>query len=145
MNPRHTTPLTPGEMEETKEHILAAGRELLLAAHGALRFCLNYAGQAAPEGSRTHVVGFFEKAIAVADELGRGLVQSAPVTDAARKAAGPLMDAMEREMEQQAQRFRRNRTEGCPAKGPMRKKKRKKKQMKKKTMKRTSKQKRERR
>ena len=66
MTKRATAKLTAREMEETKEHILAAGRELLLAAHGALKFCQSYAEHSAPTASKPNVAGFFQKALAVA-------------------------------------------------------------------------------
>jgi len=85
------------DMEETKEHVLAAGRELLLAADGALRFCRSYAESFASPESRSQLVSFFSKAVAVADELAKGLI-TASGKEAAKKAARPLMDALGREM-----------------------------------------------
>lgn len=85
------------DMEETKEHILAAGRELMLAADGALRFCKSYAESFSSPQSRSQLVSFFSKAVAVADELAKGLI-TASGKEAAKKAAGPLFDALGREM-----------------------------------------------
>lgn len=87
------------DMEETKEHILAAGRELLLAADGALRFCKSYAETRTAPSSRSMLVGFFSKAIAVADELGKDLVKATGVTEAAKSAVSPLFEALSKEME----------------------------------------------
>jgi hypothetical protein len=92
-------PITPREMEETKEHIMAAGRELLLAAHGALKFCEAYVKFSAPKSSKPHLVAFFQKAVSVADELSVGLLGAAPVKKAAQGIADPILDEMEREME----------------------------------------------
>lgn len=86
------------DMEITKKHILAAGRELMLAADGALRFCKAYAESASSPSSRSQLTSFFTKAIAVADELGKGLVCATSATNAAKKAASPLIDALGREM-----------------------------------------------
>ncbi len=88
------------DMEETKEHILAAGRELLLAADGALRFCKSYAETRAEPSSRSMLVGFFSKAITVADELGKDLVKATGITNAARSAVSPIFEAFSREMEE---------------------------------------------
>ena len=92
-------PITPREMEETKEHILAAGRELLLAANGALKFCEAYVKYSAPKSSRPHLVAFFQKAVSVANELSVGLLGAAPIKQAAKGIADPILDEMEREME----------------------------------------------
>ncbi len=92
-------PITPREMEETKEHIMAAGRELLLAAHGALKFCEAYIKFSSPKSSRPHLVNFFQKAISVADELGVGLLGTEHIKRTARKIADPIFDGMEKEME----------------------------------------------
>ncbi len=96
------------DMEETKEHILAAGRELLLAADGALRFCKSYAETRTEPSSRSLLVGFFSKAIAVADELGKDLVKATGVTKAARSAVSPIFEALGREMEE-TERMKRSR------------------------------------
>ena len=85
------------DMEETKEHILAAGRELMLAADGALRFCKAYATQVKSPKPRSQLEAFFSKAIAVADELAKGLI-TASGKEAAKKAAAPLFEALGREM-----------------------------------------------
>lgn len=85
------------DMEETKEHIISAGRELMLAADGALRFCRAYAESFSSPATRSHLVTFFTKAIYVADELAKGLI-TASGKEAVRKAASPVFDALGREM-----------------------------------------------
>lgn len=101
----------PPDMEETKVHVLAAGRELLLAASGALRFCKEYAESSASPGARHELALFFSKAIAVADELGKGLISASSVTRTARSFAKPLFDAMGREMYEE----RAEKPEAAPA------------------------------
>jgi hypothetical protein len=101
------------DMDETKEHILAAGRELMLAADGALRFCKSYAESFSSPQSRSQLVSFFSKAIAVADELAKGLI-TASGKEAAKKAAGPLFDALGREMAHEAHEERAGRTRAKP-------------------------------
>ncbi|MFH1830510.1 MAG: hypothetical protein ABH871_07025 [Pseudomonadota bacterium] len=104
------------DMEETKEHILTAGKELLLAADGALRFCKSYAETMSAPSSRSLLVGFFSKAISVADELGKDLVRATGVTKAARSAVSPIFDALSREMEETERIKRSQRTARAPAK-----------------------------
>ena len=91
------TPPTPwSDLEETRVHILVAGRELLLAAKGALRFCSQYtevSGTSSP-----HLVKFFKKAINVADDLSAGLKNIDTIKKAAGAAMRPLFTAMEQEM-----------------------------------------------
>ncbi|MFA4873990.1 MAG: hypothetical protein WC956_00900 [bacterium] len=86
------------DVDETKEHIFAAGRELLLAARGALRFCKEYADATASPATRVQLIKFFGKAISVADELSRGLVSASAVTHKARSVAAPFFEAMGKEM-----------------------------------------------
>jgi hypothetical protein len=95
------------DMEQTKEHILAAGRELLLAADGALRFCKAYAETASAPSSRSTLVSFFSKAISVADELGKDLVKATGISKVAKSAVSPLFDALGREIEE-AERMERS-------------------------------------
>jgi len=115
------------DMDETKEHVLAAGRELLLAADGALRFCRSYAESFASPQSRSQLVSFFSKAVAVADELAKGLI-TASGKEAAKKAAGPLLDALGREMAREERSSRtgadgRARRASCRGTRPARRKK----------------------
>ena len=86
------------QIDETKEHVLAAGREILLAAQGALRFCRDYAETQASPAARVQLVKFFSKAIAVADELGGSLVRASSLGKAASSVTRPLFEAMSREM-----------------------------------------------
>ncbi|HPM40828.1 MAG TPA: hypothetical protein PLY45_00135 [bacterium] len=94
----------PYDADETREHIMAAGRELLLAARGALGFCREYVETSVPEGSRANLISFFQKAMAVADELSRGICGAETLKKAAGAAAGPLFTAMAREMSAQGGR-----------------------------------------
>lgn len=88
-------------MEETRQHIFLAGRELLLAAQGALRFCQAYVEAEAPESSRPAMAAFFRRAIGLADELGRGIASVAALKRTAGEIAKPLLAAMDREMRSQ--------------------------------------------
>ena len=95
------------DMEETKAHVLAAGRELLLAAQGALAFCKEYAKVSASPTSKSQVTQFFSKAMDVAEELSKGLVTASHVPGAAKGAAGQFFDAMGSEMKADAARARK--------------------------------------
>ena len=96
-------------MDETKTHVLAAGREIMLAAQGALRFCKNYVESSAPTTSRPQLLDFFQKAIAVADDLGGDLMKAAPIRHAAEGVAKTVMDMMGREMASDARATKRTR------------------------------------
>ena len=89
--------------DETKQHILNAGREILLAAQGALRFCKSYT-----EGNKSNanplLLSFFERAINVADELGGSISKVVPIKDAASGIAKSVMQRMEAEMHYQKSR-----------------------------------------
>lgn len=89
------------DTEETKKHVLAAGREILLAAGGALRFCKNYADATVPSSSRSALFDFFQKAITVADDLGKSITHIPDVKSVADKVVGPLFDLMGQEMASQ--------------------------------------------
>lgn len=88
----------PPSMDETKEHVLAAGREILLAAQGALRFCKTYAEATSCDKNRPNIVSFFQKAISVADELGKSILQVSPVGSATKDISKSVMDFVEKEM-----------------------------------------------
>lgn len=105
------------DMEETKGHILAAGKELMLAADGALKFCLAYAESFSSPSSRSQLVSFFSKAISVADELAKGLI-TASSKGAVKKAASPIFDALGREMARESKGRKRapSRAKRAPAK-----------------------------
>lgn len=95
MSERGDNGKTP-DAAETRMHILAAGRELLWAAKGALNFCCKYvesSGNRAP-----NVVAFFKKAMSVADDLSAGLDNPETIKKAARSAIEPVFCSMEREM-----------------------------------------------
>jgi hypothetical protein len=115
------------DMDETKEHVMAAGREIIMAAQGALRFCKAYVEYQAPSKSQPHLVNFFQKAISVADELATGLLKASPIKKAAESVAGPLFDVMEREMKSEARKVRRRAKPKPKAKRATRKKVAKKK------------------
>jgi len=85
-------------MDETGEHIMAAGKELLLAAGGALKCCKDYVETSVPEASRTNLLSFFQKAISVADELSRGICGVSTIKRTAGTIAKPLFTAMAKEM-----------------------------------------------
>jgi hypothetical protein len=85
-------------MDETSQHVLAAGRELLLAAQGALRFCKNYVETQVPTSNRANLMNFFGKAIRVADELGDSICGVTSITRTAEKFAKPFLSAMDFEM-----------------------------------------------
>lgn len=95
----HRRPSVP-DMDETKEHVIAAGRELMLAAQGALRFCKTYAEESASPATRYQLIRFFSKAISVADELGKGLVSATSISSSAKKIARPFIDAIGAEMKE---------------------------------------------
>ena len=98
------------DMEETKAHVLAAGRELMLAAQGALAFCRDYAKSQTPAPQRSQLLSFFSKAIEVADELGHGLTTASHIPEAAKGVAGQIFDAMGREMKEDARAERKARS-----------------------------------
>lgn len=93
----HRTCCTP-DIEETKDHILTAGKELLLAAQGALHFCKEYVEKSVPEARRPALLGFFKKAIVVADELGSSISGISTLKRTAEGFAKPFFTAIEREM-----------------------------------------------
>lgn len=102
----------PPDIDETKEHVLAAGRELLLAAQGALSLCKDYAKASSSPDSRSQLMQFFSKAMDVADELSKGLISASRIPGAARGVAGEVFDAIGREMkEQEEQRQEKKRRE----------------------------------
>ncbi len=111
---KSSTPPTPWtDLEDTRVHILVAGRELLLAAKGALRFCSQYAE--ASGTSSPHLVKFFKKAINVADDLSAGLKNIDTIKKAAGAAIRPLFTAMEREMGAEKKTGRATSAASCAA------------------------------
>ena len=98
------------DIEETKGHVLAAGRELMLAAQGALAFCRDYAkSSSSSRETRSQLMKFFSKAMDVADELAKGLVSASHVPGAARGAADRVFDAIGREMKEQEEHKKKER------------------------------------
>ncbi|MFH0799083.1 MAG: hypothetical protein V2A66_02735 [Pseudomonadota bacterium] len=114
---RHCHHVRPADMDETKDHIMAAGRELLLAAHGALSFCKEYVENSIPESSRPNLLCFFQKAIAVADDLSKGLASVSDIKRAASGFAKPILTAIEREMRGEADEAAHKK---APARKPVR-------------------------
>jgi hypothetical protein len=100
----------------TKAHVMAAGRELMLAAQGALRFCKDYAEKTASPATKPQLVKFFSRAIAVADEFSKGLVTASKLSKAAQRLTSPLFDALGRELKGSA----RPRKLSRKARGPRR-------------------------
>jgi len=114
--PRAKSKDTPPNMDETKEHVLAAGREILLAAQGALRFCKAYVETTSESKSKPHLISFFQKAITVADELGKSIIDIAPIKHTARNVAQSIIDAMEEEMTSEESKVRRSSKESVSKK-----------------------------
>lgn len=90
------------DAEETKAHVLAAARELLLAAQGALKFCRYYVEETSQSKTKPYLVGFFQKATQVANELGKGILDACPATDVAKGAVKTVLESIGREMEGEA-------------------------------------------
>lgn len=88
------------DIEETKEHVLAAGRELLFAAKGAIGFIKAYAEKSAEMKSNPELSSFFNKALATADEMGKSLSSVLPVKSAegiAKSVLGMMAGEMKSE------------------------------------------------
>ncbi len=82
------------------EHILLAGRELLLAAQGALKFCREYVDHHQNNG-RHHprLAEYFNKALKTTEDLSRGLVPATAFKKAVEKRTSQLADVIEQEMQ----------------------------------------------
>lgn len=106
---------TPTDFKETRIHILTASRELLLAAHGALRFCYNYVEQSGT--ASPNLVSFFKKAMNVADDLSSGLKNMNTIRRVASDAVKPIFTVLEEEMEAAKNKLTKN-----PSKIPTKKK-----------------------
>ena len=89
------------DFSDTQIHIFKAGRELLRAAVGVLKFCRNYVEKTSPEKPHPNLVNFFTKAISVASDLGSSMVKGLPFKQATWKFTKPLCDTIEEEMSQQ--------------------------------------------
>lgn len=90
------------DIEKTKAHIMLAGKELLLAAQGALKYCRHYVENSVSEASKPQLLNFFEKAADAADELSRGLAGISSIKKTAQCAVKPLLEAMGKEMKKKA-------------------------------------------
>ncbi len=103
-----THPNTPSsdypDFTETRVHILTAGRELLLAAKGALQFCNKFVEN--QQTSAPHVKDFFKKAITVADDLSSGLKSVEAIKRAASSAITPIFTTLENEFAREARTAR---------------------------------------
>lgn len=66
------------EFFDTKVHILRAGKELLLAAQGALSFCQHYVETSNHEKRNPELALFFAKALSVVNHLTRDLKTDEP-------------------------------------------------------------------
>lgn len=106
MNRKGPTP-DAFDFEKTRTHILTAGRELLLAARGALQFCYNYVESTGT--STPHVRRFFKKAMIVADDLSSGLKDTDAIKRAASSAIKPVFTTMEKEMKSKHTKTKRTR------------------------------------
>ena len=84
----------------TKAHVMAAGREIMLAAQGALHFCKEYAEKTASPAAKPQLVKFFTRAIAVADEFSKGLITASKLSKAAQRLTAPLFDVIGCEMKE---------------------------------------------
>jgi hypothetical protein len=63
-------------MTATRKHILIAGREIMLAARGALRFFRSFAQSAATPSVRPFLLELFDRAIDIADDFSAGLIKA---------------------------------------------------------------------
>ncbi len=105
--PRHSKKKAPEGKDETIQHIMAAGKEILLAAQGALRFCKNYVESTPDSKSKPNLLKFFQNAIKVADDLGGSIIKTSPVAGVAKGMAKNIFDSMESEMSEKPKRRRR--------------------------------------
>ncbi len=72
MKKKSSAPFAGGDLfDDTKDHVLTAGRELVLAAQGMLKFCKMYVDTSSEARFKPCLAGIIEKAKSVADELAR--------------------------------------------------------------------------
>ncbi|MBI4212572.1 MAG: hypothetical protein HY540_08045 [Deltaproteobacteria bacterium] len=57
------------DLNATQQHILKASQELLLASHGVLSFCRQYAEKCVLGSRRKEMLDFFSKSLSVVNEL----------------------------------------------------------------------------
>lgn len=98
VNRRRTTSHKPSASDDTREHILAAGRELMLAAKGALSFINSYMESQKSSSSQDQISSFFHRAISVADQIGRELSNICPKPSHTSAAIKPIIEALASEM-----------------------------------------------
>ncbi|MBT3182470.1 MAG: hypothetical protein HN337_08200 [Deltaproteobacteria bacterium] len=108
--PGQSTRKDPIDKDETIHHIMAAGKELLLAAQGALRFCKDYVENTPDSKSKPNLLKFFQNAIKVADDLGGSIIKTSPVATAAKGMAKNIFDSMESEMSSRKKPGKKKRT-----------------------------------
>ena len=86
------------QIDETRGHLIAAGKELLQAAGGALAFFRDAVENASAGAPRPHLMGFLEKATAVAHELSKSISRVSSAQKMAGRFVSPLVAAIEQEM-----------------------------------------------
>jgi hypothetical protein len=106
------------DFSDTQVHIFHAGRELLLAAVGVLKFCRTYVERTSNEKPHPNLIKLFSKAIMIAGELASSMKKGSPMKEAALKMTRPFCDTMERELS-----ARRTRTPSTRKIAPITKKK----------------------
>ena len=88
------------DFETTKVHIIVAGRELLLAAQGALAFCKHYVETNGRERRNPELIQFFTRALTVANDLGRDLTTAEGLKRVISMVIKPLETGMAWERKQ---------------------------------------------
>jgi len=113
--PRKTPVRKAGyDTEDTKNHVMAAGREILLAAQGALRFCKDYVESSPDSASKQHLAGFFSRAMAVADDLGKSILEISPVKQAAEQIVKSFLSSVGEEMKNSSNKMPRSHKKPVP-------------------------------
>lgn len=67
--------------EGTRDHALTAGRELLLAAQGMLKFCSRYVASSSEARFKPYLSDLISKAQKVTDDLTKDIVRDVPVKE----------------------------------------------------------------
>jgi len=86
------------DFSDTQAHIFHAGRELLLAGVGVLKFCRTYVEHTSNEKPHPNLLKLFSRAITIAGELASSMGKGSPMKQAALKITRPFCDTMEREL-----------------------------------------------
>lgn len=79
MKTRRTSSSKEELFESTKDHALIAGRELLLAAQGMLKFCKLYVESSSDARFKPYLSDLISKAQNVTDDLAKDIVRDVPV------------------------------------------------------------------